>query len=326
MPLEVEPIKGRKGWYSAKGTVRGKRIRRSFEARSKTEARAIANGYEADAWEGDTHEPDPVAFEVCALAYMEADNSPRYLGPLIVHFRGRDVNAIKPGDIQDAARKLYPKTKPATQNRQGISPAQAVINFAADRGLCAPIKVKRFTVEKVKRRAVDHAWMDAFVAEADPHIGALAMFMFTTAARLSEAARLTWKDVDLQGGTAYIAKTKMSKPREAILPVETVALMANLERLPTVFKYKARCGYFYGLWRSTCERAGIDYVPPHQAGRHSFATEMVVRNGIDPTTAASIGGFSPRVLLDTYSHAEGDRAAVEKVFTKAKAGKIRRVK
>lgn len=324
MPLKVNEIAGRKGWYEAKGTVRGKRIRRRFEARTKSEARAIANQLEASAWESDTDNPDPVAFENCALAYMRADKSTRYLAPLILHFKGRDVNKIKPGDIQDAARAIYPNAKAATRNRQAITPAQAVINFASERGLCSPIKVKRFKGRKPVRRAVDRDWIDAFMAEADPHIAALSLFMFTTAARLSEALSIEWTNIDFQTRKAYIAKTKMGNDRHAHLTDEMVAVLAGLDRsYGTVFRY-TRAGYFYVLWKETCERAEIEYVPPHQAGRHSFATEMVVRNGVDPVIAAKAGGYSVRVLQEHYAHSEREDDAVDDVF--GGKDKVRRVK
>lgn len=324
MPVRVTPIKGRSGWYEAKGTVKGQRIRRRYEARSRAEANAIAKRLEQDAWDRDP-DASPVSFEMCALAYMEAGKPNNFLAPLIVRFRGRDVNTIKPGEIQDAARAIYPTAKPDTQNRQGITPAQAIINHAADRGLCPPIRVKKFSVQKPKRRAVDRAWLDAFMANAEPHIAALALFMFTTAARLSEALRVTWDEADLQAGTAHIAKTKMGPARDAILTTEMVAVLASLEDdTETLFRHPVKCGEVYRQWRAACDRAGIDYVPPHQAGRHSFATEMVTRNGVDAVTAADIGGYSVRVLQETYAHPEGQREALEGVMGRGKT--IRRVK
>ena len=46
-----------------------------------------------------------------------------------------------------------------------------------------------------------------------PHLGLLALFMFTTGARISEAVRLTPDDVDLAGLKATLGKTKNGNPR-----------------------------------------------------------------------------------------------------------------
>jgi hypothetical protein len=75
-------------------------------------------------------------------------------------------------------------------------------------------------------------WVRAFDAQAIeddlPHLGALCVFMFGTA-RIGEACRMIWGDVDLHQRTA---KLYLFKPapwsREAHLPPELVAVLANL--------------------------------------------------------------------------------------------------
>lgn len=68
-------------------------------------------------------------------------------------------------------------------------------------------------------------------------------------------------------------------------------------------------------WKDTCKRAGIEYVTRHEAGRHSAATEMIVRNTVNPATAAALGGWkNPTMLLKRYAHAEQLNAVAESVF------------
>ena len=63
----------------------------------------------------------------------------------------------------------------------------------------------------------------------------------------------------------------------------------------------------YGIWKTTCCTAGIAYVPPHQAGRHSFAT-MINSLGVDAASAMEAGGWKDaRLYLRTYVHV-GDAA------------------
>jgi hypothetical protein len=58
---------------------------------------------------------------------------------------------IKPGDIKDLAVKLYPDEKASTRNCSVIRPAAAIINYAAQLGLCHPIKIKIFPEARVVR-------------------------------------------------------------------------------------------------------------------------------------------------------------------------------
>lgn len=166
MPLKL--WKNAHGIWQVRGTVAGQRIRKSSGSGDEATARKFAARLERDAWERHLAPVSEVlTFEASALLYLEADREARFLAPLIHHFRGWDLADIRQGHIHDAARKLYPLAAPATWNRQVVTPVQAVINFAAERGHAAPVKVKRFKEDRAPRAAVDRAWLDAFMAKAD---------------------------------------------------------------------------------------------------------------------------------------------------------------
>ncbi|WP_282063373.1 hypothetical protein [Roseobacter litoralis] len=60
---------------------------------------------------------------------------------------------------------------------------------------------------------------------------------------------------------------------------------------------------------------GIPYLSAHPAGRHGFFTELVVRQGVDPVTAAKAGRWSdPNLPMRIYAHAETDEADVRARF------------
>lgn len=210
---------------------------------------------------------------------------------------------------------------PATRNRQVITPVQAVINHCYDLGLCDPIKIKRFpNLSKPKRVAVNDDWIYPFMEAAKepfPHLPALALFMYQSATRIGNALDVLWGDVNLYEKTVLLRKTKTGGEHEVHLTDECMILIANLPRSPDtkrVFYYKSRSS-IYTPWHETCDLAGIPYVPPHQSGRHSFATKMIVEHGIDVATVAKIGGWSnPTILLNTYSHGADARDTLEKVF------------
>ena len=291
------------GIYQISGTVErgGERIRTSARTTDRQAAQDAATAIERDYWKRRASgKQEVVLFEEAVVSYKRAGGDPRFTDPLTLHFAGTPVRDILMGHVQDAARALYPTAKPATQNRQGITPASAILNHAAQRGWCNTIRIKRFPEDKVTRIAADREWLDRFMAEAEPWLAALALFMFTTGARISEALSLRWEDVE--GRNAHIRKTKSGAVRDCILSREmALRLQLLVSDRPRVFRYASK-RWVYLKWQAACERAGIDYIRPHQAGRHAFATEMIVRKGVDVMTTAKLGGWASSRMLDRYAH------------------------
>jgi len=98
-------------------------------------------------------------------------------------------------------------------------------------------------------------------------------------------------------------------------------LMVRLANLPLedgrpVFGYASR----FGLRRrmvAVCRRAGIDYVPTHQAGRHSFATNALAM-GADLRQVMDAGDWkSARLVLETYARSREAGRAVAALFDRA---------
>lgn len=259
-------------------------------------------------------------------AYLDAEKPERFLLKLAEHWRDTPVEEVRPETIRQAARKIYPDAKEPTWNRQVIKPTQAAINYAAELGCCQRISVKRFTENPEKKTPATLEWVTAFHAQAVtdglPHLGALCMFMFGTAARVADACRLTWHDTDLSAGTATL---HLSKPtpwsRTAHLPPEVVAALANIpsDRNPDdlVFGYAGRGSvqgpWSRGPWNNVCERAGIERLTPHCC-RHGFATSML-HPGFAPRTVAERGGWKDATtVLRTYAHAMKDRTVANALF------------
>jgi integrase len=257
-------------------------------------------------------------FEDAALAYLEDGHDGRFLEPLLKHFRGRSLQSITPKDIRDAAKTLYPKGGAATRNRQGIAPARAIINHAAQEGWCNPITVKQFSVEKPKRIAVGPDWILAFQREAErrgnKRLSLLCRFLFETGTRITEAVRLIPADVDHLNRRANLGKLKNGEYHFAhfteALRDELVGLKPRNGR---VFGYQTRHSV-YGTWENVCEAACIQYVPPHQAGRHSFAT-VLHAHGWQGKDIADAGRWkSVRLVQDTYIHTEDKSLAAADIM------------
>lgn len=301
-------------WFSA--TVNRKRSRESTgeidegKARQKARVRIVELSREAP-----PESAKPITFGEAVGFYYLANKDERFLPKIVDELGSVALVDITPGMVRNSAKKLYPKASPATWNRQVITPIRAVVNHAADEGRCQPLRVKSFQTKKALKQAVTRAWIKSFIGAASPKLGALCYFMFTTGARIGDAVSLLWSDVNMTTKTAVVRDTKNGEDRAVHLTLSMLRMMSALDPSQRkVFQYASRHAV-YGSWKRSCKKAGIEYVPPHQAGRHSFATEMIVRNGVDVATTAEAGGWkSKRLLVDTYVHGEKHRERVDEVF------------
>lgn len=308
--------RGKVWWID--GILNDERVRESTRETERHEAEGYALRRETEARKVKEFGPQSVlTFGAATGFYLDAGKSDRYLTPIFNKWETKLVREIKPGNIIDLARELYPKAGPATRNRQVISPVQAIINHSAKRGLCPPIRVERFKVPKHHPRVASMEWLGKFVAAASPQLGALAYFMATTGARISEAVRVEWRNVDLTDGMALLRHTKNGDPRAVRLPGPLVVLMGKLpgerEGDAKVFGYKSRQS-IQTPWASAEKRAGIEHIPPHDAGRRLFATHMI-QSGVDPVTVAKAGGWkSVRMVVEVYAQPADTIQAVDRVF------------
>ncbi|MET4104245.1 integrase [Roseovarius sp. MBR-78] len=319
MPIEI--YKRGRFWHY-RGSVAGRRLRGSTKATDRQNAERIAAEIEHKAWQRRFDGPGAgLTMSQVFTAYLDAQKPERFLLKLAEHWRDTPVEQVRPETIRQAARRIYPHAKEPTWNRQVIKPTQAAINYAAELGWCQRISVKRFTENPETKTPATIEWVFAFHEQAKsdglPHLGALCMFMFGTAARVGESCRLAWRDVDL--GQA-VAELHLFKPtpwsRTAHLPPDVVAAMANIpsNRKPDelVFGYSGR-GSVRGPWNNVCERAGIERLTPHCC-RHGFATSML-HLGFDPKTVAERGGWKDATtVLRTYAHAMKDRTVTNALF------------
>ncbi len=324
MPLRL--FKRGAVWY-VRGSVAGHGVYESLRTDCEATARELRDRTEAALWHRHIHgEPAALTVAEAILLYLEAGGEARFLQPILEAWHDRKVAEIRSGHVQDLARRLYPQAAPATWNRQVVTPLSAVINCAVERDQAKPVRLKRFKVAEAQRVAVDRAWIDAFRAACrSPYLAALALLMFQTGARLGEAVGLRPRDLDLMHKRAHIPVTKSGNPHTYHLTLELTVELANLPpRRGRVLGYKSRSSV-YGPWQTACRRADLPYVPPHQAGRHSFATELIVRGGVDVATTAKLGNWkSRRLLLDRYVHTQADASVVEAHFGEGGAGRRER--
>ncbi|KQU06037.1 hypothetical protein ASG68_25200 [Rhizobium sp. Leaf453] len=102
------------------------------------------------------------------------------------------------------------------------------------RGWCNLMRLNKLKEEKPKRKKpATPAWLHAFTRQCEkdglPHVAALVLFMAQTGARVSEAVRLEWPQVDLVNRTALLLRTKTGTNSTRHLTDELVARLHALK-------------------------------------------------------------------------------------------------
>jgi integrase len=277
-------------------------------------ATRVASEIENQHWKRRLDGPQEVlTFAKAAAIYIAGKKPTRFIAPLLKYWGDTKVVDINKGSIRQSAIDIYPTAKPATWNRQVIVPTQAIINHCAESNLCPHIKVKRFKFETKEKRPVTLQWLEAFCRYAPrPDTAALALFMFATGARISEALAVQWGDIDFKARSVLIRQTKLGDERRANLPQALLLALANLPRKAKPFAF-ARAVSAERSWKRAIKDAGIEPLTFH-ACRHGFATALL-RAGVDVVTIAKLGGWkTPAHVFQTYGHAQDDATITNRLF------------
>lgn len=342
MPLEIYR-RGHTWWARGRIDYRGQAISDYYRCSTGASSEDAARRWCAEEEErairhfhlGSEGDARPLTFAEAVTFYPAKPKEAAYLEPVLDRLGAMTVAAITPRAVRDLGAEIYPDAATDTWTRQVISPVRAVINHAHDLGLCGPIRIKgydaierqaqdrrRGKLSRVKRTPGDWQWLLKFRQHADRRVAALAMFMFMTGARISQAIAMhPAEHLDLQNGRACIPGAKGTPDRWISIPPELVAELANLPTLyPRGLPRKPEYARLFGYadrssprkaWDKACAAAGIARLPFHAAGRHGFGQEMNVRQPVDEKAAGAFGGWQDTGLMRrTYTHAEAAEAKV----------------
>lgn len=247
-------------------------------------------------------------FRAAAQSYLARGKSNRYVEPIVAYFGDTLVADIAPIDVYDMAEALYAGRKGATKNRQGLAPARAILLHAYEKGWRDRICLRRFKEDPPAQKVpATQAWLHAFSRQCRvqrlDHLSALVLFMYTTGARVSEAIRLEWTEVDFGRRQAVLLKTKTSVNSVRDLSNEMVERLVQLKakqhRSKRVFRYACRQSVNQRI-KAVCKRAGIRVLSSHACGRVSFANHLM-ESGMDIKTVMNAGDWrSIVVFMGTY--------------------------
>jgi integrase len=313
----IPPRKDRSPNWTIRGTHLGVNVnRRSTGTSDRRLALKALKRAEREIEDGTFVEPGAATFASAAVSYMKAGGERTYLKKLLEYFGAEPIARIDQAAVDRAALSLYPNGTPATRNRSVYTPVSAVL-----RSVGARLDLRR---PKGSGGNKQTAWLwpeqaKALFAEAeklDKEFAALLIVLCYTGMRLSEALGLTWNDVRLEDGFAYVPDTKNNDPRAVFLPPVAVAAMGQLGGgAGRVFRF-SKSGHLYSLLRVAAIRAGVD-LPERSAFhilRHTYASWMRRYAGADSHTLIATGAWKDRKSVDRYTHTvvseEAKRAAL----------------
>lgn len=343
MPLDIYK-RGRFFWVKGRVEYNGRPIAGPYRqsTRATTEAGArdwINQETELQIRLHVVGEESAMRFADAVNLYHPSAKTAKQLLPILNEIGDMPLGAITGAFLKSLGPKLKPDACTDTWWREIVTPARAVINNSHELKGTPLIRVKAYDSfdriaqdklrgkpSRVERTPADKEWVEAFCNVADPYNAALVRFMFETAARVDQATSIEPKDLKPADNQVRIKAQKAHGDVWVKVSPEMMDEMCSLApKRPKnrktgklmnarVFGYGSSTGY-NTRWQTICKDAGIPYLSAHPAGRHGFFTELVVRQGVDPVTAAKAGRWSdPNLPMRIYAHAETDEADVRARF------------
>lgn len=299
MPVKLYPPGTRDNpryWY-AKGRVAGRHVEFSTEETDKDRAQIAAGEIVKRLAEGG---PAPkrraVTFAYAADAYMAFKAPPkddqRRIGKLVAALGAKKVRDIVHADLVTAADLLYPALKPSARNRNVITPASAILHYAAENGWCEWKRIKRFKEARPETRAIPKAAANLLIANAEGKVRLLLIVLFGSGLRITDALQITWDDIDLPAGTVRVRVGKTDRWRVFPLdPVVAAALANEPTKEGRLFPWRTRWGAYKPL-RALRKKIASRFTP-HMA-RHSLGTWLNAAGAGLKTIMATLGHDDPK--------------------------------
>jgi len=331
----VPPRRGYSPYYRIRGTVAGRYINETTKAEDRALAEAIRIQRENQILQEAVFGPRASrTFAEAALTYIDTRKPGQRQIDAIVGYRRQDgtlgpnlvddvgdklVSKIDQNTVDEIARRRFRGAKPGTLVRSLIGPMTAVLNFAAKRKWCDRPELERPDFDDQRKRWATREEAERLVGAAQ-RLQPLIIFLLLSGARLSEALRLKWSDVDLTARWIVFRNTKRNKrgedqpgeDRGVPIHPQLLAVLANLPGPRSGAVFKTHLGTAYAIpqrqgggqiktgWAMTLARAGIEDLHVHDL-RHTFATYLR-QTGCDEQLRDEIMGHASSKMGRRYAH------------------------
>ena len=259
--------------------------------------------------------PVEPTFEEAVATYLGTGGDKRFLGEVeggprnkLLDRLGRiRVNEITDAVMVSAATAIYPTASPVTINRQLYTPVIAVLRMVSKARPWKPDLTRPKGHSNIKpAKAPPDKWFAPVLATCRPQLGALLLFCTTSGRRAGEAIKCLPEHYNPERGTALIGKDKNGNPVlvQVAKQVQEALELYDWKRGPGLFGHytlKNRRNLFRDL-KLACERARVEYYPPHKVGRHAFAKRFL-EAGYSIAHLMGAGGWDdPKMPTKLYGH------------------------
>lgn len=257
------------------------------------------------------------------------------------------LSQLQPGDLQ----RLY-DTLPGVRLPSKI---HRILNKALTKGVqwgwlaANPAdRVTAPTYQPPRRTLWTEEQLQAFLEGVAGHkYEAAWLLALTTGLRISELLGLQWQDIDLEGRTLDVVRTRVRQARRhevstpkteagrrtVSLPEQAVSVLGSYREMQDEWREQAGEKWREGAWVFTtesgkplphsslqkslqrlCERLGIPNIGAHGL-RHLHATLLLAEGLPVPAVSARLGHSNPQVTMAIYAHAlpRQDQQAAEMI-------------
>lgn len=211
----------------------------------------------------------------------------------------KPVAEIYHADLVAVCEALLPGLSNATKNRNVITPASAVLHYAAEQNWCPYRRFKRFKVSSLSpRRPSSDADIARLLAATEGPRHLLLLLLYETGLRITDA-------LALQAPAGKISMARIAKTDQRLQLPLSPALAERLAEAPRyegdyLFPWRDRSGVYKWL-RPLVRELGVTYTP--HMSRHALATDLL-RRGIPDRQAAEYGAWRDVKSLHRYQHVE----------------------
>jgi integrase len=226
-------------------------------------------------------------------------------------------------DVVDELRKLKAEETGESTADRYMALLRAILKKAVDEWgkLDAMPKVPMYRPEVPEPRWLTAAEFARLIKELPPHLKAAASFAVLTGLRMRAMLSLTWDQVDLKAGRAWVASESMKGKRSHGIPLskDAVAVLSKIERVegcPWIFNWRGKrvsdCNGH--AFKDAVTAAKVAPLRWHDL-RHTWAS-WAVQSGVSLHELMLLGGWRSLVMVQRYAHLAPDHLS-------AAAGKVR---
>ncbi len=240
------------------------------------------------------------------------ETNAKHLGAFEVLHGGKRLGELTPKMINDWG---YQVGHSPDYVRRRMAAVNTMLAYCREYGLDVPagLKGKLPPMTAGRRRYLTVGERDLFIekmTEEGVYFRAITVFLFFTGARVGEALKLRWRDVDESLEQAVVSSRKgryrVEKPRPVPLIPEVLEELAKLTRrnefvFSMVGTKALSYGAFHKAWRRVCVALKIEDFRVHDA-RHTFASLLGQTGEVELQEIQELLGHESIQMTLRYKH------------------------